>query len=216
CQQDQWVAPLRHLVTQDRHLPPCANTPDGAIATPARGRHARGRGSSPGSQAERPSAPGSRPCWPLCNSAPNSNTGDGGYAGQDRITYDSICTCGAPHSPSRPLRGVRIIRKSDAPCALDARMSCRFPSAYQNYQTTMLTPSRDYKFNPLILDEIQTGADIARMVISDARMMSIDFPFRSCPDLLGSHAGACATSSRNFVLVPPASPQLMMSPRSLR
>jgi len=23
----------------------------------------------------------------------------------------------------------------------------------------MLTPSRDYKFNPLILDEIQTGAD---------------------------------------------------------
>jgi len=63
----------------------------------------------------------------------------GVYAGLDEITYDSTCTCGAPHSPSRPLRGGRIIRKPDAPSALDAKMSRRLPSASQSDQTIMPT-----------------------------------------------------------------------------
>ena len=45
------VAPLRHLVTQDRQTAPCANTPGGATATLAPVRRSPGRRSSSGSRA---------------------------------------------------------------------------------------------------------------------------------------------------------------------
>ena len=85
-QWNQWVAPLRHLVTQRRHLDPCANSRGDAPATPGPGRRSRGRGSNFGSRAWHASGLGWRPCWPLCNQTPNSKIGDGGYAGQDEIT----------------------------------------------------------------------------------------------------------------------------------
>ena len=106
--EDQRVAPLRHLVTQGRHVDPRANTRDGAIAKPGPGQRSRRRGSSFGSQAWRASGLGWRSCWPLCRHGPGSNTGAGGYAGRDEITSDSTCIYGGPHGPSRPLRRGRI------------------------------------------------------------------------------------------------------------
>ena len=84
----------------------CANTRDGATATPGPERRSPGRGSSLGFPAPRASVPGWRPCWPLCRRPPSSSAGDGGYAGQDEITSDSICIYGGvpPAMTSPPAR----------------------------------------------------------------------------------------------------------------
>jgi hypothetical protein len=72
---DQRVVPSRHLVTQRPLVAPCANSQGGATATPGPGRRSQARGSSLGSQAWRASAPGWRPCWPLCRPPPSSKRG---------------------------------------------------------------------------------------------------------------------------------------------
>src|SRR5271156_2900950 len=92
--RNQWVAPLRHLVTQRWHLAPCANSRDGAPATPGPGRRSRGRGSNFGSRAWHASGLGWRPCWPLCNQTPNSKIGDGDYVGQHEIIWFVSRICG--------------------------------------------------------------------------------------------------------------------------
>jgi hypothetical protein len=134
--EDQWVAPLRHLATQGRHVDPCANTRDGATAKPGPGQRSRRRGSSFGSQAWRASGLGWRSCWPLCRHGPSSNTGVCGYAGRDKITSDSTCIYGGPHGPSHPLRRGRIIRQRNALSGLDVRTNRRAPSPSWKTQST--------------------------------------------------------------------------------
>ena len=159
CQQNQEVAPSRHLVTQNRRAAPGANTPDGATATSEPERHARGRGSNSGCPAWRASAPDWRPCWRRGRQPLNSKSGDDGCAGQGEITYDSTCTCGAPYSPSRPLRRGRIIRKRNGPpVSIRQTTDELFLLPYAD-QTAIPAAPQIMNFNPPVLAEIQTGAD---------------------------------------------------------
>jgi hypothetical protein len=110
----------RDLVTQRRHVDPCANSPDGATATRGPGRRLSSRGSSLRSRVWRASVLGWRLCWPFCRRGPSSNAGDDGYVDRDEITSDSTCIYGDLHEPWRPpLRG-RIITQADALSGLDA------------------------------------------------------------------------------------------------
>ena len=157
--EDQWGAPLRYLVTQGRHVDPCANTRDGATARLGPGQRSRRRGSSFGSQAWRASGLGWRSCWPLCRHGPSNNTGVGGYAGRDEITSDSTCIYGGLHRPSRPLLRGRIISQRD-PCPVWVfGMSRHVASPSRGVQSTVRNRRVDRKFKPRVLRQIQTGAD---------------------------------------------------------
>jgi hypothetical protein len=108
-QEIQWLAPLRDLVTQGRHDDPCANTADGAPATPGLGRRSPGRGNSLGFVAPRANVLGWQPCWPLGSPGPSSSAGDGDCVGQDEITFGSACIYDGVHGPWRPPGGGHII-----------------------------------------------------------------------------------------------------------
>ena len=106
------------------------------------------------------SAPGWRPCWPLCRRSPSSNAGDGGYAGRDEITFRQHLHLRRlpPAIASPPARTHH--RQGDPLTSPDVGSSHPRSFAISERSIDRPGPSRDRNFKPLVLGQNQSDADI--------------------------------------------------------